>query len=304
MIEKVAEYVMNSADKVFADSNKPANVSAADWPKVKPYWTAQAPVILVTAYTARNDEARMEAKLKEKAAAYPNNPIFPLALLNVYFKQIKAHPEKQPLVLFYYARAAAIDPPNSQKYMASFTKNYKLYHGSDEGLNDVVALAKADPVAPPDFKIKSTVDIAQEKADQEAKENAANPAMAVWKTVKTGLTGDNPDQFFESVKDSGFPGKDPSGQEMKWKAKIVKMMPPNRPKTLVVAIEKVEGDVTLNVSDGPLPGNMKPGEEIEFQGVAKAYTKDPYMLTLEVTKDEIFGWTGKNVPVRTKKGPQ
>src|SRR6202041_456897 len=106
---------------------------------------------------------------------------------------------------------------------------------------------KADPVAPADFKIKSTVDIAQEKADAEAKENAANPAMAVWKTVKTGLTGPNSDQFFESVKGAGFPGKDPSGQEMKWKAKIVSLKPVRNPKTLVVAIEKVDGDVTLNL---------------------------------------------------------
>src|SRR6202012_104961 len=106
----------------------------------------------------------------------------------------------QPLVLFYYARAAAIDPPNSAKYMASFTKNYKVYHGSDEGMDDVVAM---------------------EKADKEAGENAANPAMGVWKTVKTGLTGDGSDQFFEgSAKTALLPGKDPSGQEMKWKAKI------------------------------------------------------------------------------------
>jgi hypothetical protein len=298
VIEKVAEYVMNNADKVFADSNKPANVSAADWVKVKPYWAAQAPVILVTAYTARNDDARMEAKLKEKAAAYPNNPIFPVALISVYFKQIKAHPEKQPLVLYYYARAAAIDPPNKQKYMTSFTKNYKAYHGSDEGLNDVVALATANPVPPPDFTIDSTVVIAQKKADAEAKENAANPAMAVWKTVKTGLTGDTADQFFESVKDAGFPSTDGS---LKWKAKIVSMKPPMRPKTLVVAIEKVEGDVTLNVTDGPLAGNMQPGEEIQFHGVAKAYTKSPYMLTLDVTKDDIVGWTGKAAPAGQKK---
>ncbi len=247
VIEKVAEYVMNNADKVFADANKPANVSATDWAKVKPYWLAQAPVILVTAYTARNDDARTEAKLKEKAAAYPNNPIFPVALITVYFKQIKTHPEKQPLVLFYYARAASIDPAKKQQYMTSFTNNYKKYHGSDEGLNDVVALAAANPVAPADFKIKSTVDIAQEKADAEAKENAANPAMGVWKTVKTGLTGDGSDQFFEPVKGSGLPSTDGA---MKWKGKIVSMKPAIRPKTIVVAVEKVDGDVTLNVTDG------------------------------------------------------
>jgi len=308
-IEKAAEYVMKNGDKVFANSNRPTNVAEADWTKVKPYWGPQSRVVLIAALQARKDDARMESRLKEEAAANPNDPIFPLALLNVYFQQIKAHPEKQPLVLFYYARAAAIDGPygptaaEKQKYMASFTKNYKVYHGSDEGLNDVVAMAKADPVAPADFKSKSTVDIAQEKADQEAKENAANPAMAVWKTVKTGLTSDGSDQFFEgSAKTSLLPG-----QGMKWKAKIVSMKPANRPKTIIVSIERPEGDVTLTLAEGSvLPGHMDPGEEIQFEGTVTAYTKDPYMLTLEVTKDQITGWTGKNVPARpgAKKSQQ
>lgn len=304
-VEKAAEYVMHNPDKVFDNSNRPDIVTAADWPKVKPYWGPQSRIILIAAYTARNDEARMEAKLKEKAAEYPTDSIYPLALLNMYFKQIKAHPEKQPLVLFYYARAAATDPANSQKYMASFTKNYKIYHGSDEGLNDVVALAKSSPVAPADFKIKSTVDIAQEKADQEAKENAANPAMAMWKVIKTGLTGDNPDQFWDgSAKDAALPGKDPATQaDLKWKAKIVSMKPAMRPKTLVLSIEKPEGDVTLEL-DAPLPGNMEPGAQIEFTGTAKAYVKDPFMLTLETTKDQIIGWTGKNPVYHNKKKAQ
>jgi hypothetical protein len=309
-IEKAADYVMKNGDKVFADSNKPTNFQPADWAKVKPYWGAQSRLVLIAALTARKDDARMETRLKEEAAAHPNDPIFPLALLNIYFQQIKAHPEKQPLVLFYYARAAAIDGPygptaaEKQKYMASFNKNYKVYHGSDEGLNDVVAMAKADPVAPADFKIKSTVDLAQDKADAEAKFAASNPAMALWKTIKTGLTGDMPDQFFDgSVKDAALPGKDPATQaDMRWKAKIVSMKPVIRPKTLVVAIEKVDGDVTLNLAEGTLPGKMEPGEEIEFSGVAKSYTKDPYMLTLEVTKDQIVGWTGKNMPVHTGRG--
>ncbi len=295
-IEKAAEYVMHNQDKVFADSNRPDIVAATDWPKVKPYWGPQSRVILIAAYTARKDDDRAEAKLKQKAVEYPDDPIFPRALLDIYFKQIKEHhPEKQPLALFYYARAASIDPANKQKYMASFSKNYKTYHGSDEGLNDVVALAAANPVAPADFKIKSIVEITNDENKKKAEEDAANPAMAVWRTVKTGLTGDNPDQFFESVKDAGFPSTDGA---MKWKAKIVNMKPPMRPKTLVVAIENAEGDVTLNVTDGPLAGNMQPGEEIQFYGIAKAYTKSPYMLTLDVTKDQIVGWTGKAAPAR------
>ena len=57
----------------------------------------------------------------------------------------------------------------------------------------------------------------------------------------------------------------------------------------------------------PLPGKMDPGGEIEFSGTAKAYTKEPFMLTFEVEKEDISGWTGKGPagPARTgaKKAP-
>lgn len=307
-VEKVCEYVMANPDKVFANSNRPETISAAEWPKVGPYWGPQSKAILVATYLARKDDARAEEKLKEKAQAYPSDPVFALALVNLYFTQIKAHPERQPLALFYWARAASIDGKQAlsaaekQKYMASFTRNYTTYHGSSEGLDAVIALAKADPVAPADFKILSTVDIAKAKADEEAKEAAANPAMALWKTIKTGLTGDNPDQFFEgSVKDAELPGKDPSTQaDLKWKGKLVSMKPTIRPKTLVIAVEKPEGDVTLNL-DMPLPGKMEPGAELEFEGQAKAYVKDPYMLTLETEKAKIEGWKPIPTPMQHKK---
>lgn len=127
--------------------------------------------------------------------------------------------------------------------------------------------------------------------------------MALWKTVKTGLTGDSPDQFFESsVKDSALPGKDPNDQskDLKWKGKLVSMTPAIRPKTLVLSIEKPEGDVTLTF-ETPLPGKMDPGAEIEFSGAAKSYTKDPYMLTLASEKDQISGW--KPAPAAPVKHP-
>ena len=122
--------------------------------------------------------------------------------------------------------------------------------------------------------------------------------MALWKTVKTGLTGDNPDMFWESVKDSGLPGNN-----MKFKGKIVSMTPQLRPKTLVVSVEQPEGDVTLKF-EMALPGKMDVGTEIEFSGAAKAYTKAPYMLTLEVEKEDLVGWkpvTPPRAPAPKKK---
>jgi len=41
---------------------------------------------------------------------------------------------------------------------------------------------------------------------------------------------------------------------------------------------------------------MDPGAELQFEGVAKSYTKQPFMLVLETEPNKIEGWTGKNPP--------
>jgi hypothetical protein len=76
------------------------------------------------------------------------------------------------------------------------------------------------------------------------------------------------------------------------------MTPANRPKSVVIAVEK-DGvaDCTLTF-EAALPGKMEPGETLTFEGIAKSFTASPYMLTMEVDKDKLEGWTGKNAPAR------
>jgi hypothetical protein len=80
----------------------------------------------------------------------------------------------------------------------------------------------------------------------------------------------------------------------KFKGKVVSMTPTVRPKEVQLSIENgASPDVTLKL-DSALPGKMEPGGEIEFEGVAKSYTKEPFMVTFEVEKAKVAGWTGKN----------
>ena len=304
LVQKTCEYVADNAEKIFAPDNKPSITAAADWPKMRPYYEPLARHTIAQIYLARKNDAIAEEGLTKMTQKWPTDAVLDQMLARVLVAESKAAPQKYPSAMFYYARAAAYDgegalpAADKQQSLAYVTRAYKAYHGSDEGLNTLLATAKANPAPPADFKITSTADIAQAKADAEAKEAAANPVMALWKTVKTGLTGDNPDMFWESVKDSGLPGNN-----MKFKGKIVSMAPPIRPKTLVVSVEKPEGDVTLKF-EMPLPGKMDVGTEIEFSGTAKAYTKEPYMLTFEVEKEDLVGWkpvTPPRAPVQKKK---
>ena len=164
---------------------------------------------------------------------------------------------------------------------------YKTYHGSLEGEDKLLAAAATQPL-PDGIVITSTVDVAKaaEKADEAAR--SANPMLASWRDLKTILTGDGGQAKFDAdIKDSALP---------KFSGKIVSMTPANRPKSIVIAVEK-DGvaDCTLTF-EAALPGKMEAGETLTFEGVAKSFTASPYMLTMEVDKDKLEGWTGKNAP--------
>ena len=285
-----ATYVIEHADDVFSAANKPANQTADQWTALKPQLVAYAQVQLDWVAEQQGQDAVI-ARLKKDPTRVG---------LNVWLgKQIlaeaKAHPERQSDAIFHYARAASYTgpgalPANERATMKNFVdKAYKTYHGSMDGEDQLLATAAGQPL-PDGFVIKSTVKMAEEAAAKDEASRAANPMLAQWRDLKAILTGDGGDAKFESdIKDSALP---------KFKGKIVSMTPALRPKTVVVAVEK-DGvaDCTLSF-EAALPGKMEAGEELEFEGIAKSFTKDPFMLTVTVEKDKLTGWTGKNAPAR------
>ena len=69
---------------------------------------------------------------------------------------------------------------------------------------------------------------------------------------------------------------------------------------MVLAIEKSGiADAKLTF-ESALPGKMEPGEELEFEGTAKSFNKEPFQITFDVEKEKLVGWTGKNAPAASK----
>src|SRR6185369_17412241 len=92
----------------------------------------------------------------------------------------------------------------------------------------------------------------------------------------------------------GEPGK--AKDVSRFKATLISQTPNPKPKQLVLGlVDPNVPDITL-VFEEALPGSMEPGSKLEFEGVAKAFTKEPFMLTLEVEKAQLVGWEGKNAP--------
>jgi hypothetical protein len=304
--EKTAYYVMDNLDKIYAPANKEEGTSDADWAKQKNDMKGYAPqtVIWIIGQRDGKDNAKLIAdytKLLQRdstlAAASYN-----LGQAILAQAQAQKKLEDQPVALYHYARAAAYDGPNAlpaqtrQQVQASVNKMYTTYHGSSEGFTNLLAAAKTSAFPPADFKIKSTSDLAQEQAAKEAEEMAKNPMVGLWvKVLKENLTKDGGDAYFDmNVKDTLLPGG--VNGVSKFKGKIVSMTPATRPKEVDLAIEKAGVADAKLIFEAPLPGKMEPGEELEFEGTAKSFTKEPFMVTFDVDKEKLTGWTGKNTP--------
>jgi len=304
--EKASTYLLQNLDTIYATDKKPATQTPADWEKLKPQMKIFAQKTLGVIAFTRKDNQKAEAELTKTLELDPTQGQASYLLANALLAQRTQDPAKQPPSIFEFARAGVYDGPNSlpadfrKQVMASVAKTYKQYHGSDQGFDELVALAKTNALPPAGFTIVSSADIAAANAKKQQELDAANPMMALWRTIKTELTGENGPAYFESsVKDAALPGG--VNGVTKFKGTLVSMSPAVRPKELVIAVEKPGvGDATLKM-DAPLAGKMEPGAEIQFEGVAKAYTKEPYMLTFEVEKTKLTGWKPVAAPATPKK---
>jgi len=188
-----------------------------------------------------------------------------------------------PTGLYHVARAVAYDGPGAlpaagrQQVDGFLTKAYSGYHGDTTGLAELKAQAKTSAVPPADFKIASVKEVSEAKLKQEQEEAAKNPELALWKRVKEELNGPNGQQYFDSsMKDAAIP---------KLTGKVVSQTP----KALQVAIEGDQPEITLQLTEGTLP-QVPPGTTVTWDGaVGKAFTKEPFMVTMEVERSKISG---------------
>jgi len=288
--EKASQSLLGSLDA------PPAGVAADQWAKLKPTIEILCHKTLGFVNMQRKNWDGAEAEYRKALALNPNNSEIDYSLAFTL-----ASKKDNSNALYYYARAASFDGEGGlaaqqrQGVQTQFQQMYNAYHGSVQGMNDLLASAKAQPNPPSGFHIESKAEIAKKSAEadlakqeQFAKEH---PELAMWKTVKDQLTAADGANYFESsMKGSAFP---------KMTGKVVKLEPEMKPKVVVLAVEDGSTpDATLKF-EAPLPGKVEPGTQLSFEGVPESYTSNPYMVTFTVDKDKLEGWTGKNpAPVR------
>jgi hypothetical protein len=228
--------------------------------------------------------AAAEATFKRALQQFPDSAFIAYQLGRALRCQHAAGPEKLPQALYEFARAAvldatlggAIDPKNLNQYLDAA---YNAFHGSLEGLDQLKAMAKASPLPPADLKIEKASNIEGGYRECEL----CNP-LALWMKIKGALADpNNPTYFDTELKDSAVPPM---------KGTLIEGKPSCKSKELLVAIPlpDQQGNPVAEIAlklDAPLTGKPETGGTIQWTGVPKAFTKDPFMLTMEVEKAKL-----------------
>ena len=291
-----------AANALLADINTtPPNVTDDQWKAQKPQVEELGHTTLGWIAMQKKNWQASEAEFQKSLALNPNNGELDYFMGTDIASE--KDPAKMPTALFYFARAAtyegqgALNPAGRTQVMQYVQRAYKGYHGSDADFNKLIAAAKAAPMPPADFSIKSAVDIA--KAEQANEEDWAknHPQEALWKNIKMTLGGPEGANYFNSsMKEAKLPAL---------KGKVVKLDPETKPKEIQIAVDDGSGNATMADAtlkfEMALPGKVDPGTELTFEGVPQSYTASPFMVVFDVEKEDLHGWTGKNAPAPVRR---
>jgi alkylhydroperoxidase/carboxymuconolactone decarboxylase family protein YurZ len=297
--EKASNLILANLDDFFAPANNAAKLPETAWNAQKIDSRDKSLQTLALLAQLKKDLPLSEKRLGDILRIInPKDAATTYRLGTIILQQRNV--ARQAEAIWHFSRACGIEGPGAVKAPEKaqiceyFRKVYPQYRGDTKGMEELKKSAadSAEPFPPKDFAIKTKQQEDIERLNDIIK---TNPQLAIWIQTKQALTAADGDNYFNnSVKESKLP---------KLKGKIISHEPEVNPKKVVVGIsDAAVAEVTLVMAEKTfLPGKMEAGGEIEFEGIGKEFTKEPFMLTLEIDKDTIYGWTGvatRPVPVK------
>lgn len=279
MGEKAAKALLDAISTL----QKPANLSDGDFKKQVDGLAIVAHTTLGWVAMTKKSYPVAETEFVKLLELSPNNAQASYWLGVVMIGQ--RVPEKQIKAFYHFARAGHATgegalPAAPRKAAADYLqKIYTGFHGDESGLPELIASAQKSPMPPAELAIKSKEQV---EFDREEELKRKDPELALWKNIKKILDAPDGEQTFNSTM---------VNTKVKLRGFLVGQTPTERPKTLVLALSDREGrgEATLNL-EAPFKYNAPRGTTIRFEGVAKSFSKSPFMLTFEVEQENVHGW--------------
>ncbi len=293
-LQQAAQYAQQGM-QALQTSQKPPEVTAADWEKLK----AQTEVIFAgaagMAALQQKDYPNAEKYLTIAAQAQPNDlrNVYPLAL--AYLQQ----KPQDVRGLWYIARAAnlAAGTPAQAQIAAYGKRAYTVYHGGDDGWDQLVAEAKATPNPPSGFTVKPAPTPAEQAATLANSKPVEQMSFDEFKLILTSGNQQAADKVWTAIK----------GKPIAFEGKVIST---TRNSLMLAAtvddIQNNQADVEL-MFEAPIAASLMPkeGAMSKVQGTPTTYDVNPFMI--HMTNGAFIGAPAKKPPARRpvhRKPPQ
>ncbi|HEX9121235.1 MAG TPA: hypothetical protein VF840_11920 [Terriglobales bacterium] len=247
---------------------KPAELTAADWEKLK----GQTQVIFAgaagMAALQQKDYPNAQKYLAIAAQAQPNDlrNVYPLAL--AYLQQ----KPQDVRGLWYIARAAnlAAGTPAQAQITAYGKRAYTVYHAGDDGWDQLMAQTKTATEPPPGFTIKPAPTPAEQAATLVQSTPVGKMTFDEFQLIFTSGNQQAADAVWKQIK----------GQKIAFVAKVIQAS--KTALTLAATADDIQAnkaDVELTMA-GTIPATLMPktGSEIQVEGIPQSYEVTPFMI--------------------------
>jgi len=253
---------------------KGEGVSDADFEKQKTQLTALLNSVAGFSALQVKDYATAQKHLRAAVEGDPNNleNVYPLALA-----YLTATPPDDVNGLFFIARAASLakDPAGKDQITKFGVSRYRKYHGSEQGWNEMLAMAATTPLPPPNFTISQYVPPTpkQQAHDLITSKVAKDMSFAEWELVLSAGDAEDADKVWNAIK----------GVSLQMEGQVIKASPT---KLQIAAsqddIEQKRADIELSMT-GPIPARLMPkeGSTLDFEGTPVSYTPSPFVMVME-----------------------
>ncbi len=266
-LQQAAQYAQKGMQAV-QTATKPAELNAADWEKLK----AQTQVIFAgaagMAALQQKDYPNAQKYLSMAAQAQPNDlrNVYPLAL--AYLQQ----KPQDVRGLWYIARAAnlAAGTPAQAQITAYGKRAYTVYHGGEDGWDQLLAQSKATPDPPAGFTVKPAPTPAEQAMTLANSKPVDQMSFDEFQLILTSGNQQAADKVWGAIK----------GKPIAFEGKVIATSKTSLQLAATVDdIQNNKADVELTF-ESPIAASLMPkeGAMSKVQGTPVSYDVNPFMI--------------------------